>query len=264
MRMRLTAAVVAVMMTCPVGTWAVDATARSKQADSGGKAAVQSFDSARATFDRARKVGFPAAGQSAPYVLKAEFKTRGSSGLVETGTYTDTWVSETKWRREATLGNSRFVRSQDGKKRYRVAEGPDAALLQFVLAAMEPLPATDALFTEQDWKTKRDVVDGMALTRVSTGRENADGTPDPKEFYGFWFDDAGQLVKSYGNGLETRRMDFSDFNGVKVARKVEILIGGKVGMRIDVTELGPAGKVDGHMFQVKGHGWVREYTFEVR
>jgi hypothetical protein len=72
------------------------------------------------------------------------------------------------------------------------------------------------------------------------------------------------LVKSYGNGLETRQADFADFNGVKVARRVETMMGGKVGMRIDVTELGPAGKVDGHMFAIKGHGWERQYTFEVR
>ena len=52
-------------------------------------------------------------------------------------------------------------------------------------------------------------------------------------------------------------MDFSDFNGVKVARRVEIMMAGKVGMRINVTELGPAGKVDAHMFSIKGHGWVR-------
>ena len=129
-----------------------DSTGRAQQAGHADKAAASGFESARTYFDQARKLGFPAAGQSAPYVLKAEFTTRGSSGVVETGTYTDTWVSDTKWRREAVLGKSQFVRSQNGKKRYRVAEGPDAPLLQFVLTAMEPLPATDALFAESDWK----------------------------------------------------------------------------------------------------------------
>jgi hypothetical protein len=265
MQVRLTAAVVAAVMAWSVGLQAADSTGRVKQADSGGKvAAAESFASVQTYFDRARKLGFPAAGQNAPYVLKAEFTTRGSSGVVETGTYTDTWVSDSKWRREATLGKSRFARSRNGKKRYRVAEGPDAALLQFVLTAMEPLPATDAYFAESDWRVKRDAVDPVATTRVASGRENPDGTPDPKQFNGFWFDDAGQLVKTYGNGLETRREDFADFNGVKVARRVEILIEGKVGMRIDVTALGPAVKVDGSMLRMKGHDWVRQYTFEVR
>lgn len=265
MQVKLTAFLVAAVMAWPVAGLAADSTGRGKQAKGAGTTATSdSFDSAWTYFDRARKLGYPAAGQSGAYVLKAEFTTRGSSGVVETGTYTDTWVSNTKWRREATLGKSQFVRSQDGKKRYRATEGPDAPLLQFVLTAMEPLPATDALFTESDWRMKRDTVDGVATTEVESGRESTDGTPDPKEFYGFWFDEAGRLVKSYGNGLETRQKDFADFNGVKVARRVEVLMGGKVGMRIDVTELGPAGKVDGHMFSMKGHGWVRQYTFEVR
>ncbi|MGA1983781.1 MAG: hypothetical protein ABSG84_15110 [Acidobacteriaceae bacterium] len=265
MRRKLTAAVVAAVMVWSVQGQAVDSRGRGKQADSGAKAAApESFASAQTYFDRARKLGFPAAGQNASYILKAEFTTRGSSGLVETGTYTDIWVSDSKWRREATLGKSQFARSQDGKKRYRAGGGPDAALLQFVLTAMEPLPATDALFTEADWKVKRDTVDGVAMTRVANGRENPDGTPDPKEFNGFWFDSTGQLVKTYGNGLETRQEDFADFNGVKVARRVEVLIEGKVGMRIDVTALGPAGNVDGSIFKMKGHDWVRQYTFEVR
>lgn len=265
MRLRLPAAVVAASMLCPAGMRAANAGVRARQADGAGQAAAAaSFDSAKTYFDRARKLGFPAAGQSAPYILKAEFTTRGSSGVVETGTYTDTWVNESHWRREADLGNSRFVRSRNGRRLYRLAEGPDAALLQFVLTAMEPLPATDSLFAESDWRIKSDAVDGAAATRVATGKENADGTPDPKEFYGFWFDDSGQLVKTYGNGLETRRLDFSDFNGVKVARRVDVLMQGKEGMRIDVTALGPAGKVDGHIFTMKGHDWVRQYTFEVR
>jgi hypothetical protein len=72
------------------------------------------------------------------------------------------------------------------------------------------------------------------------------------------------LVKTYGNGLETRRLKFIDYDGVQVARSVEIRTAGKVGMRIDVTELRPAGKLDPHMFAMKGHEWVRAYTFEVR
>lgn len=220
-------------------------------------------DSAKVCFDRARKLGFPAAGQSAPYVLRAEFTTRGSSGVVETGTYTDTWLSDKKWRREAVLGKSRFVRSRNGKKLYRLDEGPDAALLQFVLTALEPIPSTDR-FSDSDWKIKPETIDGVATIRVARGRENPDGTPNPKSFEGYWFDGKGQLVKTYLSALQTRRSDFEDFNGVQVARKIEVLLDDKVGMKIDVTELAPAGSVDQHIFTIKGNGWARQYTSEVR
>jgi hypothetical protein len=252
------------MMAWPVVARTAGSTARLQQADRTGVAGgAESFDSAKTYFDRARKLGFPAAGSDTAYVLQAKFTTRGSSGVVQTGTYTDTWVSDTQWRREAVFGKSRFVRSRNGKKRYRLDEGPDAEVLQFVLTAMEPIPATDRL-VERDWRIKRDVANGVATIRVATGHENADGTPDPKDFNAYWFDETGQLVKTYGNGLETRRADFKDFNGTGVARRVEVLLAGKVGMRIDVTGLEPAGPVDAHMFTMKRHDWVRQLTSELR
>jgi hypothetical protein len=225
--------------------------------------AAQKFNTAKEYFERARKLGFPAAAAKAPYVLKAEFTTRGSSGEVQTGTYTDTWVTDKRWRREAVFGKSRFVRSRNGKRFYRLDEGSDAELLQFVLTVMEPLPEA-RLVHNSDWKIKRDEVDGVATVRVATGREDSDGTPDPKSFEAYWFDDSGQLVKTYSNSMQTKRSEFEDFHGISVARRVEVLRSGKVGMRIDVTELGPAGTIDPQIFTIKGHDWKRDYATEVR
>ena len=155
MQLKLTAAVLAAMLAWPIGARAADPGVRGSQAEDGKASAAVTFDNTKTTIDRAWKLGFPSAGSSAPYVLKAEFTTRGSSGTVETGTYTDTWVSDKQWRREADFGKSRFVRSRNGKKRYRLDEGPDAALLQFVLTAMEPLPPTRSL-RETDWRIEHD------------------------------------------------------------------------------------------------------------
>ena len=86
----------------------------------------------------------------------------------------DTWKDNADWRREATLGKSRCVRSQHGDMRYQWLEGPDAALLQFVLKAMEPIPAVDTL-VESDWRIKRDTVDGIETVRVLSGYESPQG-----------------------------------------------------------------------------------------
>jgi hypothetical protein len=263
MRRRLAAVIAVTAMAWVLGQ-GTERSARATQADRPRPiAAAETFDGAKIYFDRARKLGFPAACGGQPYVLRAEFTTRASSGLVATGLYTDTWVSDGKWRRQAVLGKSRFVRSQNGEKWYRLDEGPDAALLQFVLTAMEPIPATDS-FKDSDWKIRRDVSDGAATIRVARGKENPDGTPDAKEFEGYWFDETGRLVKTYLNGLQTRRSRFEDFNGTRVARRVEVLLSGKVGMRMDVTALGMAGAIDSRIFVIKKHDWVRQSTSEVR
>src|SRR5579859_4614024 len=131
MRLRLAAAILTASMVWTFGMPVREPIARAQSTPASAPAVPA--NSARAYFDHARKLGFPAAGQTTPYVLRATFTTRASSGVVETGTYTDTWLSDKKWRREAVLSKSRFIRCRDGKKLYRLDEGPDAAVLQFVL-----------------------------------------------------------------------------------------------------------------------------------
>ena len=150
---------------------------------------TETFESARTYFERGRKVGVLAAGSEKPYVLRAEFQAKGSSG-VENGHYEDTWVSNTQWRREASFGKSRYVRSRNGEKRYELSEGPEAGVLRFVLETLEPIPAIDT-FYESDWRIKRDRVGDVRAVRVLAGYESPDGKLDPDQARGYWFDDSG-------------------------------------------------------------------------
>jgi hypothetical protein len=153
------------------------------------------------------------------------------------------------------------VRSRNGDKRYLLGEGPDEGLLRIVLKEMEPIVATDS-FAESDWRIKRDQVDGMATVRLASGYE-PNGVLDPQA-RAFWFDDKNQLVKTHGYGLETLRLEFSDFNGMQVARRIDVLSKGNLAMSIHVKELAPAGTVNPAIFALKGHEWVRQFTEEVR
>jgi hypothetical protein len=159
-------------------------------------AGVETFESARSYFERGRHVGFPAAGTKTPYVLRAEFETKGISETSEKGRYEDTWLSDTQWRREAWFGESRYVRSRNGENTYQFAEGPESKLLQLILRVLEPIPAIDT-FVESDWRIKRDTVNGVRTVRVLTGYESSEGELDPVQVRGYWFDDNGLLVKTY-------------------------------------------------------------------
>jgi hypothetical protein len=196
-------------------------------------------------------------------VLRATFQAAVSGGAVEDGEYVDTWKSDTQWRREATIGKSRFVRSRDGEKRYMVSDGPDAALLQLVLRTMEPIPDMDT-FIESDWRIKRDSVNGVNTIRVLAGYESPDGTLDPVQARGYWFDENGKLVKTFLSGNETRRLDFSDFGGFQVAHTIQVLHNGALGMLIKITDLSPAGDVPESAFKLPGHEWKKQFTDQVR
>jgi hypothetical protein len=224
---------------------------------------AETFDSARTYFERGRHVSFPAAGNGQAYVLHATFQVRVAAGSIQDGQYVDTWKSDGEWRREATIGNSRFVRARHGDTRYLLSEGPDAKLLQLVLRIVEPIPAIDT-FVESDWRIKRDTVDGVKTIRVLAGYESPEGNLDPQQARGYWFDEHGNLVKTFFQGIETQRSNFEEFNGAQIAHVTKVLRVGSVGMVIRITEMSAAGIVPEDTFTLRGHEWKRAFTDEVR
>lgn len=226
-------------------------------------AGVDTFDSARNYFERGRRVSFPAAANGQAYVLRAVFQVKVAAGTVENGQYVDTWKSDGEWRREATIGKSRFIRARHGEKRYLLSEGPDAGVLRVVLRVMEPIPAMDT-FVESDWRMKRDTVDGVKTIRVSAGYESPDGALDPEGARGYWFDESGKLVKTHSQGIETRRIDFKDFEGVAIAHEIRVLRANQLAMLIRVTDVSAAATVPENIFDLRGHEWKRAFTDEVR
>jgi hypothetical protein len=226
-------------------------------------AGVDAFDSAHDYFERGRQVSFPAAGNGPAYVLRAAFQARVTAGTVEEGKYVDTWKSDGEWRREATIGKSRLVRARHGETRYLLSEGPDAGLLRMVLKAMEPIQTIDT-FVESDWRIKRDTVDDVKTIRVLAGYESPDGTLDPEQARGYWFDQNGKLVKTFLRGFETRRLDFQEFDGAQIAHNIRVLHNNALGMLIRVTDISAAGTLAENTFDLPGHKWTRAFTDEVR
>ncbi|MGA9471985.1 MAG: hypothetical protein WBV36_05950 [Terriglobales bacterium] len=224
---------------------------------------IETFESPQTFFERGRHASFPAASQGTPYILRAEFDARTLAGNVEKGRYEDTWLSETQWRREAWLASSHYVRSRNGDKSYQFAEGPDAGTLRIVFRALEPIPALDT-FQESDWRIKHDPVNGANAIRVLTGYESPEGKFDVEQVRAFWFDNNGLLLKSYFKGIESQRSEFEDFNGIKIAHRIDLLKDGKLGMRIRVTEIAPAASVPPKTFEVPKHEWTRAFTDEAR
>jgi hypothetical protein len=225
-------------------------------------AGVETFESARDYFERGRRASFPAAVNGQGYVLRSTFRAKIAAGSIEEGHYADTWKSNDDWRREATLGKSRCVRSRHGDTRYQLLEGPDTALLQFVLKAMEPIPAIDT-FVESDWRIKRDTVDGIETVRVLSGYESPQGA-FAEHTRGYWFDENGKLIKTYFSGIETRRSDFADFGGIQVAHTIQVFQNGVLGIVIHVTEVSLVATVPEDTFILKGHEWKTAFTGEVR
>lgn len=224
---------------------------------------VENFQSAQAYFEKGRTVGFPAAGSGAPYIIRAEFQANVSDDTVQKGEYTDTWMKSDEWRREATIGKSRYIRSQHGTKQYLLTEGPDSKLLALVLHVIEPIPAIDT-FVESDWRMKREDVSGVSTVRVLAGYESAQGELDPQQARAYWFDSDGRLLKTFFGGIETDRRDFKQFEGTQVPQQVLVFQGGQLALPIQITEMTNSVTPTSDEFDLKGHGWTRQFTDQVR
>lgn len=222
--------------------------------------AGQVFDSAHNYFERGRKSSFPT-GNGAPYVMHAEFQFR-QNGVTANGQYQDTWLSDEQWLRNASYEKDECERSRDREKTYRVMSGTSAGFLCLVLRALEPIPAIDT-FLESDWRIRRDALDGTQTIRGATGSEDPNGKFD-SQARGYWFDNSGVLLRAYFNGLEIRRSDFQDFNGLKLARQIDVLKDGKLALKIRVTEVASGTTVRSDIFKLNGHEWQRMFTDEAR
>jgi hypothetical protein len=224
-------------------------------------AGAENFESAQTYFERGRHSCFPAAGGGTPYMLRAELQVTSNTGEVVVGHYVDTWLGDDEWRREASIGNSQYVRTRHGEKRYESAEGPNAPFLRLVLKVMEPIPAIDT-FVESDWRIRRDTVDGMKTIRVVSGYNSPDGKLDPRG-RAYWFDETGKLVKAYFTGIETQRSQFEDFKGIHIARQIEMVHSSEPRILIRIVEVSAASIVP-DAFELPGHEWERAFTDEVR
>ena len=150
-----------------------------------------------------------------------------------------------------------------GDKHYALDEGPDAKLLRLVMMLLEPIPVGDTM-TESDWRIRHDTVNGTRTIRVFRGPEGPNGELEPGNSQGYWFDENGQLMKTYTAGLEILPSDVEAYGGVGVARSIDVLKEGHLGMRVVVKEIGPADAAAAKGFKLKGHEWQRAFTSEVR
>ncbi|HUO60061.1 MAG TPA: hypothetical protein VMU24_05285 [Candidatus Acidoferrales bacterium] len=225
---------------------------------------AEGLDNVTTYIERARKSSFLYASAKTPYKLQAEFSTRISDGSVATGQYEDIFVSPTQWRREAKVGKSLYIRARNGDTFYKQEEGPDAKLLSLVLLWMEPLPAPDTYY-EVDWKLRRDPVGSIPAVRALFGPSNPDGTLDPtKVREAYWFDERGLLIKSLARGLEARRSQFEQLDGVQLAHNIDIYIGDKAAMYLRVTNVETLTNLPSSMFVIAAHEWKRGYSGEDR
>jgi TonB family protein len=184
-----------------------------------------------------------------PFHLVASFHV----GESETGTYDETWLSPTKWRRRAQLGGVTVTESQSDNQIFRKYTGSDFSPRQidnFLDGLDGPFPRTDGSFYEADWGQSAVNLDGIEMVRVARGQVDSKNQPITGAAY--WFDSAGLLRASYSQPKTTTYSDFVAWNGRQVPHHMELT---EHGVRLIVTSIEtiePASEVADALFVLDG------------
>jgi len=72
------------------------------------------------------------------------------------------------------------------------------------------------------------------------------------------------LIQTYLRGFEILPSNFESFDGVQVARQIDLVKEGKLAMRINVKDVVPATPDTLKEFKLKGHEWQLAFTAEER
>jgi len=212
-----------------------------------GKAYV--VDSFLNRINKARELSDFRTQGSQPFHLVASFHV----GESEAGTYDETWLSPTKWRRQAQLGSVTVTESQSDNRIFREYTGSEFSPRQIdnFLDGMDgPFPRTDGSFFEGDWGQSAVLLDGIEMVRVARGQVDSNNQPISGAAY--WFDSAGLLRASYSKPKTTTYDDFVAWNGKQVPHHTELTENGVRLIVTSIEKIEPAGEIADALFVLDG------------
>jgi TonB family protein len=201
-----------------------------------------------AHINKSRALSDPRTEGSPPFHLHATFQIPPD----QSGTYEETWLSPTKWRREIQLGSVTLLATQNGNEAYHKSKDADSTPkeLDYLIDLMySHFPRLDS-FQEGDWGQSAVQFGGMNMVRVARGQVDAENRPITGQAY--WFDFAGYLRADFVQPRATVYSKFEAWNQKQVPRRAEVSENGKRRMIVDIEKIEPAGDVYDSLLVLEG------------
>jgi len=167
------------------------------------------------------------------------------------GTYEETWVTSTRWRREVTFGSYHAieVQSEAGRKMQASSDYEPSRVLMLLEALLYPIPrdlSSPSLADEHYWwKIENGAVGTQSYVKIS----RTFGTG--KALIGYLFLPQGGLIQSINLGIVTDWTNPTVFGGKLVPQHIREQGGTRDLLTADVT-VEPAGPADRTAFELPG------------
>jgi TonB family protein len=197
---------------------------------------------------KSRELSDPRTEDSPPFHLHATFQIAPD----QNGTYDETWLSPTKWRREIQLGSLTLLATQNGNEAYHKNKGAGATPkeIDYLIDLLYGhFPRLDS-FQEGDWGQSAVQLGGMDMVRVARGQVDAENRPITGQAY--WFDSAGFLRADFVQPRVTVYSNFAAWNRKQVPRHAEVGENSTRRMLVDIDKIEPAGDVPDSLLVLEG------------
>jgi TonB family protein len=202
------------------------------------KSGAPSLPAASSHFDRARQLSGLRVEAAQPFHLRASFEAFGSAEFTGVGTYEETWVSSTQWRREAILGGHTVTEARNGDFGFRKFDQPYSA--RRIDQAMEVLSSAlpgGGSSSGPSWRVANGQLGKAEMVQVWRGKIGDDGKPGANTQVYYFGPDNGFLRGHHEMSDLTIYNDFADFSGKMVARRLTVLENGFKILEIKIEQL---------------------------
>jgi hypothetical protein len=185
---------------------------------------------------------------STPFHLKAVFhafpgvvfsKKESDQILSGDGTYEETWLTPTRWRREVTFGSYHAVEveSETGRRMQASSDYEPSRVLMLLESLLYPVPRdlySPSLAQEHYfWKIEKGAAGGQSYVKVSTNGGDAVRVGDT--MLGYLFLPSGELLQSIDRDLVTNWTNPRVFAGRLVPQHIQVQAGTQDLLTAEVT-----------------------------
>jgi len=181
-----------------------------------------------------------------PFHLKATYVASGDTEFTGNGTYEEWWQSKDLWRKEATLGDYKYVEIESGGKLSLYGSSDYVPLrLRQMLDAVVIRIAPDA-GTSREWQLKHQMLKGVDLVVLSSEKTYEEPKFKVPYVTSDYLTSGGVLRIQMTDGVEDLYNDFQPFQHLLTPRKIDVAGDGTAVLTISIPlleRLGPNEKM---------------------
>ncbi len=208
------------------------------------------FNTPEQLFTYARQLNDPEAAGT-PFHLKASFVASGDTEFTGKGTYEEWWQSKDIWRKEATLGDYKYVAIHNGATNLASATSVYTPLRVWQAMNLQLFHLGQHNDQQPDWKLSKITEHNVSLLQLARGRPCSPEQETPSCRDQYVFAPSGILQSYAENDLSQTYTNPQPFSNLQLPRRVVLSLQGNPLLTLQIISVTPLSAGDQNLLDVK-------------